>query len=185
MTTPPAPEVRTGLRLHPLDPNSRADIAALAGLIDADPGYTQRADGRKPEPGDAAALLREAPPGVGPSDKVVLGALDGDRLVAVVDLIRGWPTSGTALVGLLQVHAGHQGRGVGRTVHDLSLRWVTRNWPETHAMRAIIVAPNAVHANPFWQAMGYQPQGDPVTYTGARVQTTAQEWVRALADRPK
>jgi GNAT superfamily N-acetyltransferase len=181
MSTPPLPNASTGLRLRPLDPDSAADVAAVAGLIEADPGYTQRADGRDPEPGDAEGLLRDAPPGVGPDDKVALGALDGDRLVAVVDLIRGWPTSGTALVGLLQVHARHQGRGWGRIVHDLLLEWVTRNWPETRAMRAVIVAPNAPHADPFWRAMGYQPQGGPVPYAGARVRTTAQGWVRLLA----
>ena len=178
MSTPPVPGASTGLRLRPLNPDTAADVAAVAGLIDADPGYTQRAAGRNPESGDAECLLRDAPPGVGPDDKVVLGAFEKTRLVAVVDLIRGWPTSGTTLVGLLQVHAGHQGRGLGRTVHDLTLAWVTRNWPETRAMRAVIVAPNAPHADPFWRAMGYQPQGDPVTYTAARVQTTAQAWVR-------
>jgi hypothetical protein len=77
------------------------------------------------------------------------------------------------------VHAGHQGRGLGRTVHDLALEWVTRNWAETRAMRAVIVAPNAAQADPFWRAMGYQPQGDPVAYTGARVRTTAQAWMRS------
>lgn len=180
MTTPPGPEVSAGLRLRPLDPDSEADVAALAALIDADPGYTQRAAGRNPEPGDAEALLRDAPPGVGPRDKLVLGALENDLLVAVVDLIRGWPTTRTTLVGLLQVHADHQGRGLGHTVHDLTLAWVTRNWPETRAMRAVIVAPNAAHADPFWQAMGYQPHGDPVSYAARLVPATAQAWMRPL-----
>lgn len=181
MTTSPAPGAPTGLRLRPLDPNSEADTTAVAELIEADPGYTQRAEGRNPEPDDAEGLLGDVPPGLAPSDKVVLGAFESDRLVAVVDLIRGWPTSGTSLIGLLQVHTAHQGRGLGRIVHDLSLEWVTRNWPETRSMRAVIVTPNAAHADPFWRAMGYQPEGESVSYTGARVQTTAQPWVRRLA----
>lgn len=180
MSTPPVPRssTRPRLPLRPLDPATAADVAAVAELINADPGFTQRTDGRKPEPDDAAALLRKAPPGVGPSDKVVLGAVEGDQLVAVVDLIRGWPTQGTTLVGLLQVHASHQGRGLGRVVHDLALEWVIRNWHETQVMHAVTVATNAAQAAPFWRAMGYQPQGAPVPYAGAQVQTTAQVWAR-------
>lgn len=170
----------SGLVLRPLSPDSRSDEDALQELIDADPGYSRRADGRDPEPGDARGLLRGAPPGVDPEDKVVLGAFEGPRLVTVVDLVRGWPTAGTALVGLLQVHTNHQGRGLGRTVHDLSLEWLTRNWPEIQLVRAVVVAPNSTHADPFWHALGYRPQGTPVPYAGDRVRTTAQAWVRPL-----
>ena len=167
--------------LRPLDPDMVSDVAAVAALINADPGYVDRVEGRPPGQGDAIELLRDGPAGIGPKDKVVLGAFEGDRLVAVVDLIRGWPSRGTALIGLLQVHAEEHGHGLGRAVHQATLDWVMATWPETCVMRAVVAEPNATHADPFWRAMGYLPHGAPVPYSGERVQTTAQVWSRTLA----
>jgi GNAT superfamily N-acetyltransferase len=159
-------------------------------LIVADPGYAVRATGRTPQPGDAEALLRDGPPGLPAGHKVVLGAFPtasgtaptGD-LLAVVDLLRGWPRPATTHVGLLQVHADLHGRGLGRNVHDNVLAWVTTHWPETTTLRAVIVEPNAGQAAPFWQALGYQRSGDPLPYQDGSLHTTAQGWVLPVTSR--
>ena len=178
--TQPTTRPAAGLTLRPLDHDDPADVEQVAALIDADPGYVERVEGRTPRPGDAERLLRDAPPDLPQEGKVVLGAFDDGVLVAVVDLLRGWPEPGTAHIGLLQVHAAHQGHGLGRKVHDEALGWVAGHWPEVVGLRAAIVAPNAARAVPFWRALSYRPHGEPVLYTGDHIATTAQIWVRPL-----
>jgi len=53
------------------------------------------------------------PPGKTAEDKFELGFWSGPRLIAVLDLIRGYPAGDTAWIGFFMVCAGEQGRGVG------------------------------------------------------------------------
>ncbi len=166
----------TGVVLRPLGVQ---DLPAVQDLIDADPAYVQRVEGRPPAADDARALLAAAPAGW-EDDKVVLGAFVGDALVAVVDLLRGFPAAGTAHIGLLQVHARDQGRGFGRSTHNALLDWVQIHWPEITTFRAAIVATNATTADPFWSAMSYVPTGSPMPYDAGAQQSTVQIWTRAV-----
>ena len=165
----------TGVVLRPL---GAQDLPAIQDLIDADPSYVERVEGRPPTADDARALLAAAPAGW-EDDKVVLGAFVGDALVAVVDLLLGFPAAGTAHIGLLQVHARHQGQGFGRNTHNALLDWVRGHWPGTRILRAAIVATNATSADHFWSAMGYVPTGSPLPYAVGAQQSTVQIWTRA------
>lgn len=153
------------------------DVAALQELIESDAAYVERVTGHPPGPADAQSLLLMRPPDLPEEDKVVLGAWDAGALVGVVDLLRGWPEGDTVHVGLLQVHGEHQGRGLGRAVHDRVLAEV-RRWPGIATLRAAIVETNAEHAEPFWRAMGYRPSGGPKPYTYDKLHTTVRIWTR-------
>lgn len=166
----------TGVALRPLGAH---DLVSIQDLIDADPSYVQRVEGRAPTADDARALLAEAPAGW-EDTKVVLGAFVGDGLVAVADLLPAFPTAGTVHIGLLQVHARHQGQGFGRSTHDALLNWVQERWPETTTLRAAIVATNAAIADPFWSAMGYRPSGRPLPYDAGAHHSSVQIWTRAV-----
>ena len=166
----------TGVVLRPL---GAQDLPAVQDLIDSDPAYVERVEGRPPT-ADDRALLAAAPAGW-EDNKLVLGAFVGDDvLVAVVDLLPGFPASGAAHIGLLQVHARHQGHGFGRSTHNALLDWVRRHWPETEILRAAIVATNATTAGPFWSAMGYLPTGHPLPYDVGAQQSTVQIWTHAV-----
>ena len=171
---PDSPTTRP-LRLRQL---GTGDLPALQRLLDADPGYARRVTGADPGAGDAADLLGSGPPDVPPSRKLVLGVFEGSRLVAVVDVLRGWPDGTTAHVGLLQVHADDQGRGIGRRTHDLLVD-VVAGWPEVTTLRAAIVATNATEAEPFWSRLGYRPSGPPRPYQAGRTATEVTIWTRA------
>jgi GNAT superfamily N-acetyltransferase len=166
----------TTLEVRALSPDDRSD---LQRLLEADPAYAERVEGHPPTAEAAHDLLTEAPPGTAPDHKVVLGGFLDGELVAVVDLVRGWPEPGAALIGLLQVHPGCRGLGVGRRVHAAVLEQV-RAWPEVAALRAAIVETNAAHAAPFWAALGYAPEGEPRPYTAGDVTTTVTIWTRAV-----
>jgi len=65
---------------------------------------------------DMAAL----PPGKTADDKYYAGYFDGQRLIAVMDIIMGFPDADTSLIGFFMTDASIQNKGVGsRIVTDL------------------------------------------------------------------
>ncbi|MCK9824450.1 alpha/beta fold hydrolase [Nocardioides cavernae] len=163
---------------------SQRDTHTIQALLEADADYARRVTGAPASPHAAVDLLEERPPGLPAEHKVVLGAYDdtGD-LVAVIDVLRGWPDAHTAHIGLLQTHPDHQRRGIGRRTHDLLLDWVAR-WPEIQRLRATIVATNAPFADPFWTTMGYRPGETATPYLAGEQPTTALAWTRDLPNSP-
>jgi len=165
------------ITLRPIEPE---EVDAVQALIEADPGYAGRVTGLPPGPADAQSLLMMVPPDLPVERKTVYGIRDetGD-LVGLLDVLRGYPDEATAYVGLLQVRADLQGRGLGRAAHDAWLG-VVRDWPEIRTLRLSVVATNAEVAAPFWEALGYRPVGEPVPYRYAGLETTAQRYERPL-----
>ena len=60
--------------------------------------------------------MQALPPGKEPQDKHYLGYFDGDELIAVLDLINGYPNPDTAFFGFFMVAAPYQGRGIGSAI---------------------------------------------------------------------
>jgi GNAT superfamily N-acetyltransferase len=177
-------------------PLGAADAEAVQALIESDPGYTERITGSPPGAADAQSLLTMRPPGLSDEAKVVLGVFEGGDaddsgghrtessagrdLVAVVDLLRGYPEEPVAFVGLLQVHGGRQGRGIGRTAYRLVEQYVVEQWPEVRRLRLAVVDTNAELAAPFWNRQGFEPTGEPKAYENEAVTSTARLYEKAL-----
>lgn len=105
----------------------------------------------------------------------MVGMFDGSELLAVADVLRGYPTPSRAYIGLLQVAGRVHGRGFGRTLHHEVLALV-RTWPEVTTIRLAVADPNRSQADPFWQRMGYTPTGDTTPWGD----TLARSWERRL-----
>jgi uncharacterized protein len=165
------------LVLRPVGPE---DVEALQELIEADPGYTERVTGYPPGPADAQSLLMMRPEGLPEEAKAVLGAFVTDRLVAVVDLIRGYPNDHTAFIGLLQVHWNHQGGGLGGATYDAVQRYVETSWPEIRTLRLAIVDTNARIATGFWLRQGFTPTGEERPYRYDKLESIARLYEKAL-----
>ncbi len=158
-----APVTDTGrLRARDL---TETDLAAIAGVQADDGGYCLRVEGRPPAPEDATALLHHRPEGYPTEALRTRGLFEDARLVAVAQILRGWPRQGYAWVSLLQTAAAHSGRGHGRALHD-DLLAQARVWPEVHGMRLAVVNANA-SAEPFWRALGYSPTGETRQWSNA------------------
>lgn len=56
------------------------------------------------------------PPGKSAEDKFYIGFFDGDCLVAVMDLITGFPKEETAYIGLFMMEQKYQGIGIGTDI---------------------------------------------------------------------
>ncbi len=60
--------------------------------------------------------MEALPPGRELSDKFYVGFFDGNALVAVLDLIIGYPDKNTDFIGFFMMDASRQGRGAGSKI---------------------------------------------------------------------
>ena len=58
-------------------------------------------------------VITDVPEGAGPNSKYCVGFYEGDELVAVMDLIVGYPESDDAYIGWFMVDETLQGQGIG------------------------------------------------------------------------
>lgn len=164
--------------VRPLGPT---DAAAVQELLEHSPGYTHRVRGREVAPGDGNAVLESLPPGVDPAARTVFGLLATDGpLLAVLDVITGWPEPGTAHIGLLLTRQNRRREGLGRLLHDSVLAQL-RARGGIDRLRAGIVATNALDAEPFWQRLGYRPTGITRPCEAGIVATTTAIWERGTS----
>lgn len=56
------------------------------------------------------------PPRTTKENKFYVGFYNGERLVAVLDLILGFPNEATAFIGFFMMNAGFQGKGIGTEI---------------------------------------------------------------------
>ncbi|MET9269785.1 GNAT family N-acetyltransferase [Kribbella sp. NPDC003557] len=125
------------------------------------------------------------PEGLPAESKIVLGAFDDGQLVAVVDLLRGFPNEHTAFIGLLEVHSHHQGRGYGGSTYGLVQRYVESTWPEVRTMRLAVVDTNAQVATGFWQRQGFQPTGEVRPYRYDKLESSARLYEKQLPEQSR
>lgn len=170
------------LRARRLDARSPQDEGAVQQLLDSSPGYSIRVTGAAPTPRAAHEILTARPPGLEASRKVGIGLEDGadGTLVAVADVLHGWPRPDVAHIGLLIVRDEERGRGIGRRMHEEVLE-LARSWGDVRTLRIGIVAANAAAAGPFWERLGYAPTGEAVAYASGSVVSTTEIHQRPLA----
>nr|WP_297864614.1 GNAT family N-acetyltransferase [uncultured Acetatifactor sp.] len=62
------------------------------------------------------ADMKALPPRMTYDDKYYIGYFDEEKLVAVMDLILGYPNEETAFIGLFMMDKGSQGQGIGSAI---------------------------------------------------------------------
>lgn len=60
--------------------------------------------------------MKALPPSKSYDDKYYIGFFDGDSLVAIMDLILGYPTDEIAFIGLFMTNIHYQNKGVGSNI---------------------------------------------------------------------
>ena len=100
--------------------------------------------------------MRMLPPGKGPEDKHYLGFFDGQDLIAVLDLIDGYPDPETAYFGFFMTALPLQHQGIGsRIITDVCDSLKKQGYHEVRLCR--------VEGNPqpeaFWRKNGFQETG--------------------------
>ena len=59
---------------------------------------------------------RLTPPGIDLKDKYYVGYFDNETLVAVLDLIDGWPSIEVAYIGFFMMNHSYQGKNIGSSI---------------------------------------------------------------------
>ena len=96
-------------------PMQEADAdAILAFCLRNDQYY--RYCGRQPSRELILHDLRITPPNTSAEAKYYVGSYDGDILVAILDLIDGYPDSDTAFIGFFMMNKQLQGRQIGTSI---------------------------------------------------------------------
>jgi ribosomal protein S18 acetylase RimI-like enzyme len=132
-------------RLHETDAEDVLDLCR---------GNAQYYDycGAEPTMEQVLSDLRVTPPGVGPADKYYVGFYEGGHLVAVLDLIDGYPDPDTGFIGFFMVDASVQKQEVGSGI----IRDVCAYLKETGKRRVrLAMAEDNPQAKHFWKKNGF------------------------------
>lgn len=138
-----------GVACAPLD-----DEAALQDLLERSADAVVAMHHRPPRSDDARALLAAIPPGCTAEDKHVLAVVDGDELIGVVDVVRGYPEPRTYFVGLLLLAPSARGRGLGERIMRALAEAVRSAGGDRLELVVQDTNPGAVR---FWTRLGFVP----------------------------
>lgn len=94
---------------------TEADLEQVLALYQTNPLYFEHFP-PLPSLESLANDLVDCPPGKSLSDKYFLGFWEHNRLVAILDLIDGYPTAEIAYIGLFMVDANLSGQGLGSRI---------------------------------------------------------------------
>jgi GNAT superfamily N-acetyltransferase len=143
-----------GLRLAVLTSDDGPEVQTLA---EACPDYFLETFGLAPGPAEAQSLFTALPDGRSYDDKRVLGIRDpAGKLLAVADVVRGWPDGQTWMIGLLLVVPAARRKGIGgRFVEDLARQ--ARQAGARRLRLGVFVDRQA--AMRFWERHGFEPAG--------------------------
>ena len=96
--------------------------------------------------------LHITPPGIHPTDKYYLGFYKGEELIAVMDLVDGYPKKEIGFIGFFMMNKALQGKQIGTAIiRELAAYW------KAAGKRAIRLAidkgnPQSTH---FWEKNGF------------------------------
>lgn len=107
--------------------------------------------------------LTMTPPGIPMAQKHYIGFFECDRLVAVMDVIEGYPTSAHAYIGFFMVARALQGRGVGSRIVSEALDCLSRHGFRKCQLGIDRDNPQACH---FWRKNGFEVIREAATENG-------------------
>lgn len=135
---------------------SDADIPAILAICEGNPtlyrhcGYPASAE-------RVYADMHDAPPGIPKERKHYVGLFSGDALVAILDVIDGFPRADVAFIGFFMMNPALQGRGVGSSIIDELCAYLKRaDMAEVH----LAINKGNPQATHFWTKNGFAITGE-------------------------
>lgn len=101
--------------------------------------------------------LKATPPGISLSDKHFVGFYKAGTLVAILDLIAGYPSADTAFIGWFMIGSSLHGTGIGSQIISELIR-LLRNKGFSHVRLGCIK--DNVEGLGFWRKHGFLPCGE-------------------------
>jgi len=128
------------------------DIQRLQRLFDRCTDYFRIATGAPAVPEEATRAFVAGPPSKEVSDKRIVGILQDETLVGVLDSIKDWPSDGVWTMGMLLIDPDHRGKGLGSKVLEEFEGWSASEGAK--AFRTALVSHHAEGAR-FLERFGY------------------------------
>ena len=97
--------------------------------------------------------MKATPPGIGLSDKYFFGFFEKDELVAVMDLVDGYPDPKTAYIGFFMMNQDYQGKQAGTAIIRETVEYL--NSVDKTAVRLAIDKGNPQSTH-FWTKNGFE-----------------------------
>lgn len=113
--------------------------------------------GDSPAAETARIVLGSRPPNVEPAQKHVVGFERGGEIVAIVDLVEGFPGEAEWYVGLLLLAPAERTRGLGTAVWNAMEVWIRA--AGGRRVRLIVQQQNPAAAR-FWHSVGFTANGE-------------------------
>ena len=110
-----------------------------------------------PTPDSLTEVISRLPEGVGASDKFFVGFYEKEKLVAILDLITGYPEHDDAFIGWFMVDAELQGRGIGSRIFA-DIRAAMKG--QGYDYLSLGCVKDNAEALAFWKAQGFRPTGE-------------------------
>ncbi len=99
--------------------------------------------------------ISRLPDGKSSEDKLYIGFLDENRLVAVMDFVRAYPDEETVFIGFFMLNKAYQGKGLGSQIFQEASAYFAKDFKK---MRLAYVKGNP-QAQHFWKKQGFTPTG--------------------------
>ena len=114
--------------------------------------YFMLQDGEPATLADAIELFRDVPEEKNAVDQTVMGWRGQNGLMALVAILRDYPSDGVWYLGFMIVDAIARGQGIGRSIYDTIEQWAADRGAQ--GIRLAVLEVNAA-AERFWRSLGY------------------------------
>ncbi len=129
-----------------------SDADEILGLCKQNTLFYEYTEAR-PTREDILNDMKATPPGIELSDKYYFGFFDNQRLIAVMDLIDGYPKPEIAYIGFFMMSKNYQGKQLGTTIISEVVEYI-RSIGKTAIHLAIDKGnPQSTH---FWKKNGFK-----------------------------
>ena len=98
--------------------------------------------------------LKALPPGISMEDKYFVGFFAGDKMIAVMDLIDGYPAKEIAFIGFFMTDAGVQNQGIGSRIIEEMAGYLKKEGFRRIRLAWVKGNPQSEH---FWLKNGFKP----------------------------
>jgi len=142
---------------------SEADLPRLSRLCRSCSAFYELIEGQPASEATAAEILGPLDPKYAPGTKHVWGVEKGDKLIAVADLLQGYPSARDWCIGLLLVDPEHRQQGVGTRLCGAILHWMALHGASL--VRLVVQQQNA-RARTFWERQGFTLEREDVIKSG-------------------
>ena len=129
-----------------------SDADGILALCEGNPQFYRYCEAR-PSREQVLRDLHITPPGVGLSDKYYVGFYQEDVLVAVMDLIDGYPEPEIAFIGFVMMSRAFQGRHVGSAIIREAAAYLQAAGKTAIRLAIDKANPQSTH---FWKRNGFR-----------------------------